>query len=475
MSKDKVWKLLTLIAIPLVLWFVPPPTGLTAGAWHIFAIYLSAIVGLVLKPYSEPVIIVAALGASSIFLDNTKEVLSGYASTTTWIVFAAFSLSAAFVSTGLGRRIAYILIDKMGSTTLGLGYVTAFLDLIISPATPSNTARAGGIVFPIMNSVALALGSEPGKTANRAGSYLMVNTYMVTKVTSFMFLTAMAPNVLAGDFMKKIIGVSLDWVLWAKALVLPGLLMLLIVPLVVYKLVTPEIKHVDNKKIAAEGLAELGPMTVKEKALVGIFILALLGWSVPAILQQIWGIKLALAETAVAIGAMGLIFLTGVLSWDEMLKNKGGWNTLIWFGGIIGLSNVLSKAKFFEWLAKVLQANLNFGDNSLTALWVVTFVSIAVRYFFASGSAYVVAMLPVFLTVGKVAGVNPMALALALAATNSYGGSLTHYGGAAAPIIFGAGYNDTKSWWITGAVVAVICYLATMTIGVAWWKMIGLF
>lgn len=474
MGKDKIWKLGVLIAIPAIMWFIKPPEGLSINAWHLFSIYLSAIFGLVLKPYSEPIIILSALGASAILLNNTSGVLDGYSSTTTWLVFAAFGLSACFVNTGLGRRIAYFLIAKLGSTTLGLGYVTALLDLIISPATPSNTARAGGIVFPIMNSVAVALGSEPGKTAKKAGSYLMVNTYMVTKITSFMFLTSMAPNALAGDFMHKILGVSIDWMLWFKALFVPGLFLLAIVPYIIYKMITPELKYVDNKKIAADGLAELGPISAREKNLIVLFVLALLGWSMPSLLKQLFGIKLALDATAVALGIMASAFLLNVITWDDMLKNKGGWTTLIWYGGIIGLSDALSKAKFFDWLAKAMQANLNFGDNAMVALWIITFVSVAVRYLFASGSAYVVAMLPVFLTVGKVAGADPMTLALALAATNSYGGALTHYGGAAAPIIFGAGYNDTKSWWIIGGVFAMICFLVMMTLGVAWWKFIGI-
>lgn len=482
MSKDKMWKLGVLFAIPAIMWFITPPAGLSVMAWRMFAIYAAAIVGLVLKPYSEPIIILAAVGATAILFNNPKGALSGYASTTTWLVFAAFTLSTAFVNTGLGRRIAYILIGKMGHTTLGLGYVTAFLDLSVSPATPSNTARAGGIVFPIMNSVAVSLGSEPGPTAKKVGSYLMINTYMVTKITSFMFLTAMAPNALAGKYMKDILGpsINLDWMFWFKALMLPGFFLLLIIPLVVYLLNPPELKKVDNKKISEEGLREIGPMSNREKSLIVLFILALLGWMMPSVLKELFGItvlfgtKIALDPTSVAVAIMATIFLTGVLSWDEMLKNKGGWGTLIWFGGIVGLSDVLTKADFFKWLAAVMQANMNFGDNAMTALWVIVFASVAVRYLFASGTAYVAAMLPVFLTVGMAAGAPPMALALALAASNSYGGALTHYGGAAAPIIFGAGYNDTKSWWTIGGVVAIVAYLYMMTVGVAWWSVMGM-
>ena len=99
--------------------------------------------------------------------------------------------------TGLGKRIAYHMINWFGSTTLRIGYVSMFLDLLLSPATPSNTARAGGIVFPIMNSVAVALGSDPEKSPKLAGRYLMMNVYMSVKTTSYIFLTAMAPNALA--------------------------------------------------------------------------------------------------------------------------------------------------------------------------------------------------------------------------------------------------------------------------------------
>ena len=172
MDRERLIKLGSVFAIGIVLWFIPTPAGLSPKAWHMFAIYLSAIVGVVLKPFNEAVIMLTAIGTSAIFLNNIKDALSGYSSTTTWLIFSAFAISAAFVSTGLGKRIAYVLIRKFGNTTLKLGYVSGLLDLIISPATPSNTARAGGIVTPIMHSVTLALGSEPGKSPEKGGAFL---------------------------------------------------------------------------------------------------------------------------------------------------------------------------------------------------------------------------------------------------------------------------------------------------------------
>ena len=398
MNKKSLWKLILILAIPCIIGFMPAPAGLSELAWVLFGIYLAAIVGLVIKPFPEPVVLLIAVAASMVVVGNlsdgafkTTAVLSGYSSGTTWLVFSAFTLSAAFVTTGLGKRIAYLLIGKIGNTTLGLGYVTVFLDLVLAPATPSNTARAGGIVLPIINSVAVALGSEPEKSPRRVGHYLMMSIYMVTKTTSYMFFTAMAGNILALKMINDILHLQISWGGWALAAGLPGIIMLLVTPLVIYTMYPPEIKKVDNKTIAKAGLAELGPMKIREKMLLGVFVLALLGW--------IFSKSLGVDESTVAIVVMATMLLLGIVTWEDVVKNKGGWNTLI------------------------------------------------------SGA-------PLMLT------------ALALLFSNSYGGMVTHYGGAAGPVIFGVGYNDIKSWWLVGAVLTILTFLVHITLGVWWWNML---
>ena len=336
---EKFLKLALIVLIPIILWFTTPPEGLSAEAWRLLGFYIAGIVGLILKPYPIQIILLAVLSASALFLDNAKDILVGYGSTALWMIIAAFSLSVAFGKTGLGHRVAYHLIDAFGSTVLRLGYVTALLDLVLSPATPSNTARAAGIVYPINLSIAESIGSYPGDTAKRGGSFILMNGYFVTKITSFMFLTAMAPNVLALDFVTKITGLNMTWAQWALALALPGLVMLIFVPLVGYWIDRPEAVKIDNKKLAADGLAKLGPMKMSEKVLAVVFILALIGWALPSI-------GFDLSPTAVALVAMTVVFFAGIITWDDMVQTKAVWNTFIWFGAILGLSTALTKAKF---------------------------------------------------------------------------------------------------------------------------------
>ena len=464
--KDKLWRVAVMAAIVAIAWFGGTPEGLKPQVWQLFGIYLATIVGLVLKPFPVPITVLLGVATSSILLSNTKDVLAGYSNTALWLIFAAFALSVAFGKTGLGHRIAYHLVRLFGSTTLRLGYVTAFLDLILSPATPSNTARAAGIVYPINLSIAEAVGSYPGETAKKAGAYLLQNGYFATKVTSFLFATAMAPNLLALDFITKLTGVSLNWAQWAAAMFVPGFIMLMLMPLIGYMYERPSVKDIDNKKIAADGLAELGPMKASEKGLIVIALLAIIGWVLPT-----FGIKID--ATAVAIVAMIATFVCGIISWDDLLKTKAAWNTLIWFGGILGLSSALTKGKFFEWLAKYLEAHMNFGLDPFMMLILISIISVVVRYFFASGTAYISAMLPVFLIVGINAGIDPTLLAFIMIGTNAYGGSVTHYGAAPGPIIFSAGYNNVKDWWTVGLISAVVCLVLNYVIGIPWWKIAG--
>ena len=464
--KDKLWRVAVMAAIVAIAWSGGTPEGLKPQVWQLFGIYLATIVGLVLKPFPVPITVLLGVATSSILLSNTKDVLAGYSNTALWLIFAAFALSVAFGKTGLGHRIAYHLVRLFGSTTLRLGYVTAFLDLILSPATPSNTARAAGIVYPINLSIAEAVGSYPGETAKKAGAYLLQNGYFATKVTSFLFATAMAPNYLALDFITKLTGVSLNWVQWAAAMFVPGFIMLMLMPLIGYMYERPSVKEIDNKKIAADGLAELGPMKASEKGLIVIALLAITGWILPTF-------DIKIDATAVAIVAMIATFVCGIISWDDLLKTKAAWNTLIWFGGILGLSSALTKGKFFEWLAKYLEAHMNFGLDPFMMLILISVISVVVRYFFASGTAYISAMLPVFLIVGINAGIDPTLLAFIMIGTNAYGGSVTHYGAAPGPIIFSAGYNNVKDWWTVGLISAVVCLVLNYVIGIPWWKIAG--
>ncbi|SFL59367.1 DASS family sodium-coupled anion symporter [Pelosinus propionicus] len=464
---SKTCKIGLCIVLPLVILLFPAPEGLSIKAWQLFAMYMAAIIGLILRPFDEAVILFGVIAASGLSFGNIGVLLSGYASSTAWLVFSAFMIGTAFIATGLGKRMAYILIGKFGSTTLRLGYVAALTDLVVAPATPSNTARTGGIIYPIFQNIAVVLGSTPGSTARRVGAYLTMTLYYISFTTGYTFLTAMAPNALILSFAESILHVKVDWMLWAKAAVVPGLVTLLIIPYAVYKLYPPELKEIDNKTVAENGLAELGAVSIREKILGVLFVLAILGWAL--------GPFIGIDATSVAIGFVAACLWTGVMTWENILATKGAWSTFIWYGGIIGLADALAKAKFFEWLAKLISVNINFtGVNELIILILLVLFSVVVRYVFASMAAFVATMIPVLFTLGMVANLPVLPYVFLIAFAGGYAGMLTHYGGALSPVLFGSGYVDQKTWWKLGATMAFVSFVVNFIVSLPYWKVIGI-
>ncbi|MBK5145743.1 anion permease [Budviciaceae bacterium BWR-B9] len=194
MSNNLIKGLVTIL-IGIAIWFIPVPEGLTPQAWHLFALMVAIIIGFILQPV--PVGAVAFIGITAIVLTDTlklSEALSGFSSGAIWLIVAAFLFARGFIKTGLGRRIAYMILKAIGDSTLKVGYALALSDLILAPATPSSAARAGGIIFPIARSLASALDSEPGPTSRKAGAYFLQVIYQTESVVCAMFLTAMAEH-----------------------------------------------------------------------------------------------------------------------------------------------------------------------------------------------------------------------------------------------------------------------------------------
>lgn len=120
-------------------------------------------------------------------------------------------LAMGYEKTGLGRRLGLVLVKLLGKKTLGLGYAVAVSDLVLSPFTPSNTARSGGTIYPIIKNIPPLFGSTPEENPRKIGSYLMWTAIATTCVTSSLFLTGLAPNLLALTLVQKTAKVSISW------------------------------------------------------------------------------------------------------------------------------------------------------------------------------------------------------------------------------------------------------------------------
>ena len=218
------WRVAAPLAVAGAIWLLPHG-GFTARSWGLLCLYAATVCALITRPIPPgALILIAATTGTLLHLFSVQDALSGYGNVIVWLIVAAFLFSRAFVKTRLGERLAYTIVERLGRSPLRLGYSIVLADLVMAPMTPSNTARAGGILFPITLNVARAFGSEPGPTASRMGAFLMNTLYQGDLVVSAMFLTATAPNPLVVELAHQQAGITVSWVTWAMAASVPGAL-----------------------------------------------------------------------------------------------------------------------------------------------------------------------------------------------------------------------------------------------------------
>ena len=394
-----------------------------------------------------PIGAVAFIGVTVAALTGVVTVgvaISGYGNSTIWLIICAFLLARAFIKSGLGRRISFLIIKAIGKSSLTLGYAITLADFVMSPATPSSTARAGGIIYPIIRSLSTALDSEPGATARKFGAYIMQIEYQANAITCAMFMTAMAGNPMAVELAAKAIGVEITWSAWAMAAIVPGLISLAIMPFLIYKLFPPEIHEMPHaKNMAIEELDKMGAMSYAEKVVAVVFVGAL----------ALWGTSELTHMNATGVGMLAVIVLiiSGVLTWQDVLQEKGAWDTMFWMGSLIALASALAKSGFIKTVSGLAgQVILDAGFSWLVAFMILVLIYVYSHYGFASVSAHISAMYAAFLSVAVVVGTPPLLAAIAFAALSNIMIPLTHYGGGAAPILYGAGFVTQGKWWQLG-------------------------
>jgi DASS family divalent anion:Na+ symporter len=457
----------TVVAAGLGVWLIPIPTGITSQSWHLLAVFTATIVGSIVRPVPGGAMVL--VGVTTLALTQTlpvDEALAGYGDPIVWLVLAAFFMSRGMIKTGLGRRIALLFIRALGRHSLGLGYALVSTDMLLAMVIPSNGARAGGIIFPVAKSLAEAYDSKPGPTAERLGAFLMMLVYQCDVIVCAMFLTGQVSNVLIAKFAQQVTGIQLSYAHWALAAIVPGLVSLLVVPLVLYRIFPPTVKHTPAAAaFAAAELQRMGRMKSAEKLMLAVFALVATLWMTSAL----HGINYA----AVALLGICVLLLFSVLTWEDVISERGAWDVFIWYGGLVRMAEALGETGITKRFAET-AASFTVGWKWWAALALLLLVYFYAHYGFASITAHATAMYTPFLVVILAAGAPPYLAVLSLAYFSNLDASLTHFGTTPAPIYFGAGYIKQRTWWKLGLIVSFITIPIWVIFGFSWWKLLKL-
>ena len=448
------------IGLVFGIWFSPIPAGLTREAWQLFAVFAGAIFSVIVNAF--PLLTASVLAVGAVVLTGTVDAakaFAGFANSSVLLVIIAFMVAHAVVKSGLGRRISLLVVRACGRSTLGLAYSIFFTDALIAPAFPSNTAR-GGVLYPIILSLAQSAGSKPEDPATRRlGGYLMFCGMASLSVSSALWLTATSANPI-GVSLAAQSGVKITFGTWLVAASVPALATILLLPLIITRLFPPGVTDTpDAPATARKELLGMGPLSRDEWIVAVTFAVMVTGW--------ILADSLRLSVTALAFAGLGALLATNVLTLDDINLQGGTLVTFLWLAVLFALSGQLNELGFMGYVGGRLTAMLE-GITWPVAYVVLMVLYVLMHYMFVSQAAQVLALFGVFLDVAVRTGVPASLMSFALLFASSYFSTITPQGGSQNIIFVGSNYLTQGELYRLGLLTTAFCLLVFLVLGTPW-------
>ncbi len=480
------WGLLVGILAMIAVMLLPTPAGLPVAGQRTLSILVFAVIVWMTEAidYAVSAIVVAVLMAFLIgFAPNPANpagpfigtsaaltlAFSGFANTALVLVAAALFLAAAMTATGLDKRIALMILSRVGTKTSNVVIGTILVGFVIAFLVPSTTARVSCLV-PITLGIIAAFG------VNKKGAFasmLMITTVQTASIWNVGIKTAAAQNMVAVGFIEKTLHASITWLEWLIAAAPFSILMSVALYFVMMRMMPPEVSEVPGGNEAIhKSLEELGAMKGSEKKLLAISLTLLAFWATEGILHK-------LDTSTTTITAVALMFMPGIgiMTWKDA-QPKIPWGTIILFGVGISLGTALLQMKGAIWLADLVVNE--FGLKHATTLFILAVMSlflILIHLGFASATALASAMIPIIIAVlqsisGAGINVNVIGMTMLLQFVVSFGFILV----VNAPqnmVAYGTDTFEAKDFVRTGLVLTLIAFSLVMLLGATYWRWLG--
>lgn len=469
------------LVVGLAIWLVPTPATMTITQQKLLAIFGGAVVvwitvgvnfavsalGIVVLLYFWVGNPDGKLSAAGRLARDANFAVGGYGTASLWLLITGYIISIAMTQSGVAKRVTLHMMRVLGRTPGGAIFASMLANFVVAPCTPSNTARTAAML-PIVEGIAEAYQVQPGKSS--FGKALFLATTFTSNITGSAFLTGTIPNPVAVGMIAAAAGVSLytSWSYWALAALPTNVIILIVTGVMLLKLFPPEVKALPggveyiNKELAA-----MGPMSAREKKAILYFLIALILWSTDVLHQ--------FNSTMVAFFASFLIFVPrfGVLDWKESEKAIS-WELFVYFGGVLTLSDALTRTKAFEWLIKWLLTSLGLQSIPMMPLLIILLgFSIFSHIIWSTTTAMVGVMIPIYIGLAKTLGFNVVSFVLPQAIMMAYAMFLP-FNTMGNIIMFSSGYFTVIEQLKSSLLLNVIIWLLWIVTALTWWPLIGL-
>ena len=224
----------------------------------------------------------------------------------------------------------------------------------------------------------------------------------------------------------------------------PTLLAMALVPLLLYKLIKPEITATPEAPAAARlALRRLGPLSRDERVVAATCVGMVALWAAASTLQ--------LDSTAIAFLGLGVLLVTGALTTADIAKEGEVLGIFIWFAILFALSSQLNELGFMTFLGQRLAHALGGLPSPVVGYFLVA-AYVVLHYLFVSQTAHMLALFGIFLDVGIQLGVTPVLLAFQLLFATDYFSAITPQASSANLLFVGSGYLSQRDLYRLGAI-----------------------
>jgi len=477
------WGLVAAVSVMIIIMLFPAPEGLPLAGHRMLAIFGFAVIVWVTEAldYAISAVVIAALMAFFLGISpnvaNPKVLIgsvqglttamSGFGNTALTLVAAALFLAAAMTITGLDRRIALVILSRVGTRTNRIVIGSIVVATVLAFLVPSATARAAAVI-PIMMGVILAFGIDK---RSRFAGLLMITTVQAVSIWNVGIKTAAAQNMVAVGFIQKMLGHDITWLSWIIAAAPFSILMSIGLYFVMMTMMPPETKELPGGQSTVQAsLAELGPTTGKQARLLAVSLILLCFWATEGVLHPFD------SSTTTTI-AVALLFLPGIGVMDWKKANALiPWGTIVLFGVGISLGTALLQTQAAQWLANLIVAW--FGLNHMAVLGILAVMSaflIVIHLGFASATALASAMIPIVIAVMQkvqTPGVSVLGMTLVLQFVVSFGFVLP-VNSPQGMVAYGTETFVARDFVRTGIALTVLAYLLTLLLGATYWRWLG--
>lgn len=449
----------------LIAFVFPTPPELTSQAWQVFAIFSCTITALITKPFEAGTVTLLSLAAVTCTgAIPVQKALEAFSAPLIWLILLISIMARGIMKVRLNERVAYWFVRKFGKSLTGISYSIVLTDVILAPFIPSTVAKAGGIMMPIFNSIAQF--PEDEVQIRDLRNFLCLLYAQIMCITGAMFLTGTSGNPLIYNLALEQ-GVTLGWLNWAIAALLPACISLLAVPYLVLKLNPVHLnERLNFRLLAEEKLKNLGPVSRKELIVMASLLVVLLLWII--------GPSYSIHGVSAALIGLTLLLLTNILTFEEVTAEKPAWNMFLWFSIVIMLAQNLQSLGVIHYFTNALRQVVPTHNWSIS-LSCITLVYFYSHYLFAGAVTHISSMYGVFVALGLTLGCPPVLTCLVLAFASGLFMSLTHYSAASTAILYANTSVSAARWCGVGLVVSILNIAIWASIGPVWWKLLGIY